>query len=140
MNVWHTDWQAPEADSHEASLFGAVPEDDLMQEVLAEQRTSGEDNELKEQIVLQLNAIEDTVFPGQPEENLAQVDEVTDGMRGAGNNFVKEEDAESHPIPDSTVQVSACAKKTRVNTITSNCNYVPFITIHLLALLHFSIS
>nr|XP_036675911.1 uncharacterized protein LOC108005651 [Drosophila suzukii] len=104
MNVWHTDWQAPEADSHEASLFGAVPEDDLMQEVLAEQRTSGEDNELKEQIVLQLNAIEDTVFPGQPEENLAQVDEVTDGMRGAGNNFVKEEDAESHPIPDSTVQ------------------------------------
>lgn len=53
MDVWHSDWQAPEADSND----GANPEDNLMHDVLAEQRSNGEDNELNHQLVQQLNLL-----------------------------------------------------------------------------------
>lgn len=53
MDVWHSDWLAPEADSND----GANPEDNLMHDVLAEQRSNGEDNELNHQLVQQLNLL-----------------------------------------------------------------------------------
>ncbi|ALC49675.1 rgr [Drosophila busckii] len=45
MELWHSDWQQ-------------APEDELMQEVLAEESSAGEVNELKQQVVQQLNAID----------------------------------------------------------------------------------
>ncbi|XP_020803668.1 uncharacterized protein LOC110180347 [Drosophila serrata] len=60
MDVWHSDWQDPvTVTSTDGVGSVAIPEDELMQEVLAEQRISGEDNELKQLLVLQLNAIEE---------------------------------------------------------------------------------
>lgn len=68
MDVWHSDWQEAEAvtssDGANEAAAAATPEDELMQEVLAEQRTSGEDNELKQLLVWQLNAIEEELLPG----------------------------------------------------------------------------
>lgn len=52
MEVWHSDWQQP-------------PEDELMQEVLAEQSSGGEVNELKQQLVQELNAIDTHSMPNQ---------------------------------------------------------------------------
>jgi len=45
MELWHCDWQQ-------------APEDELMQEVLAEQSSGGEVNELKQQLVQELNALD----------------------------------------------------------------------------------
>ncbi|XP_017119449.1 uncharacterized protein LOC108140907 [Drosophila elegans] len=123
MDVWHSDWQAPEAqadeadEADEATSSGAIPEDDLMQEVLAEQRTNGEDNELKQQLVLQLNAIEEEVLPGEPGEHLAEVDMVADAdaeVGKAGEELLKtsgktgdlgsEDATEPLQVPDSTVE------------------------------------
>ncbi|KAH8245339.1 hypothetical protein KR032_009282 [Drosophila birchii] len=60
MDVWHSDWQESETvTSSDGAGSVAMPEDELMQEVLAEQRISGEDNELKQLLVWQLNAIEE---------------------------------------------------------------------------------
>ncbi|KAH8286773.1 hypothetical protein KR018_006203 [Drosophila ironensis] len=68
MDVWHSDWQAPEAPADAtpsatvSASLAALPEDELMQEVLAEQGISGEDNELKQQLVLELNSSADEEF------------------------------------------------------------------------------
>lgn len=45
MEIWHSDWQQ-------------APEDELMLEVLAEQSSGGEVNELKQQLVQELNALD----------------------------------------------------------------------------------
>lgn len=45
MELWHSDWQQ-------------APEDELMLEVLAEQSSGGEVNELKQQLVQELNALD----------------------------------------------------------------------------------
>ncbi|XP_068158726.1 uncharacterized protein [Drosophila tropicalis] len=63
MEVWHSDWQTPDQIVQQLAPNtpnGAGAEDELMQEVLAEQ-TNGEDNELKQQLVQQLNALEATL-------------------------------------------------------------------------------
>ncbi|XP_016978139.2 uncharacterized protein LOC108043838 isoform X1 [Drosophila rhopaloa] len=128
MDVWHSDWQAPEADPDEATSSGAIPEDELMQEVLAEQRTNGEDNELKQQLVLQLNAIEEEVLPGEQVEPLAEVDDGKDLLKTSrslvefGQTLderpeTREEPAEPLPVPDSTVQeVSPVPEGQRLTT------------------------
>ncbi|XP_017062275.2 uncharacterized protein LOC108102125 [Drosophila ficusphila] len=75
MDVWHSDWQAPDAQVDEATCSSeAVPEDELMQEVLAEQRTNGEDNELKQQLVLELNATEEEMLPDESVVSVQPVD------------------------------------------------------------------
>ncbi|KAH8274385.1 hypothetical protein KR026_004553 [Drosophila bipectinata] len=91
MDVWHSDWQAPlppdEDAAPAASSPAPQPEDELMQEVLAEQGINGEDNELKQQLVLELNSSEEELLsddeelieelqiaeresPGEPPENV----------------------------------------------------------------------
>lgn len=53
MELWHSDWQQ-------------APEDELMLEVLAEQSSGGEVNELKQQLVQELNALDAQPPPTPP--------------------------------------------------------------------------
>ncbi|XP_017062867.1 uncharacterized protein LOC108102413 [Drosophila eugracilis] len=112
MFVWHSDWEAPEANSFEETKSGGVPEDELMQEVLAEQRTNGEDNELKQQLVSQLNAVaKDAVAKAEivaviEGEKQTDKDNLENVKIGTSEESADAWDAaiKTYPIPDSTVQ------------------------------------
>lgn len=70
MDVWHSDWQAPDdsrPEDNTPATPAPQPEDELMQEVLAEQGINGEDNELKQQLVLELNSSEEELFSDDEE-------------------------------------------------------------------------
>ncbi|KAH8270702.1 hypothetical protein KR044_006833 [Drosophila immigrans] len=68
MELWHSDWQQSESSASSSSsslLLSPAIEDELMHEVLAEQQQSscpgddgGEVNELKQQLVQELNALD----------------------------------------------------------------------------------
>ncbi|KAH8420412.1 hypothetical protein KR009_009915 [Drosophila setifemur] len=115
MDVWHSDWQEQEQEQEreqttEAATEGCTtstgnPEDELMQEVLAEQGINGEDNELKQQLVLQLNSSEEELYTG--DEALGELVEVLTGieeLRGA-EDAQREESCqggglEPSPVPE----------------------------------------
>ncbi|SPP89645.1 uncharacterized protein LOC117591180 [Drosophila guanche] len=69
MEIWHSGWGGEAAETStddEATAYAdsgvpAASVDELMQEVLAEQRTSEADNELKQQLVQKLNATDQPV-------------------------------------------------------------------------------
>ncbi|KAH8289129.1 hypothetical protein KR054_000633, partial [Drosophila jambulina] len=80
MDVWHSDWRLdPETVTSSDSVSSVgMPEDELMQEVLAEQRISGEDNELKQLLVWQLNAIEEQEQQQQQEQEEEALEEANE--------------------------------------------------------------
>ncbi|KAH8250536.1 hypothetical protein KR038_001042 [Drosophila bunnanda] len=98
MDVWHSDWQDPAAVTSSDGVGSvATPEDELMQEVLAEQRISGEDNELKQLLVWQLNAIEEE----QQVEETGGDGEVVEAMNETADpdeDGVENDDAS--PVPE----------------------------------------
>ncbi|KRK05037.1 uncharacterized protein LOC6539102 isoform X3 [Drosophila yakuba] len=132
MDVWHSDWQASEVEDHDSTSTVAISEDELMQEVLAEQRSNGEDNELKQQLVQQLNAVKEAAYLRNPRELLL----VTEGPENPVKNVfnrpekceqfiqtptkvaeIRKELNERPSVPDSTMQeVSPVVKGHRLTT------------------------
>ncbi|EDV47689.2 uncharacterized protein Dere_GG17492 [Drosophila erecta] len=129
MDVWHSDWQTPESDGSDCTSSGAIPEDELMQEVLAEQRSNGEDNELKQQLVQQLNAVKEAVYsrhpgelllvtkgPGDPIKNVFSMPEMF-FQTPIKHAEIKKEANDPQPVPYSTMQeVSPVLEGQRLTT------------------------
>lgn len=107
MDVWHSDWQALDEDPATPAASAAAtaaaspapqPEDELMQEVLAEQGINGEDNELKQQLVLELNSSE--------EELLSDDEELIEELQIAEERPTPVESPENMPDSTTNLEVS----------------------------------